>query len=127
MATMMTNKAFYEAVLNANLSPEMNEKAKHLLEVTENKSAKRVGEKSALASANLALAHKVAEVMVEGVTVAVSELAPNFPELSTSKLSAVMRVGVEAGLFYKVEGYKVGGKGRAVNGYALTSPSVAED
>lgn len=119
MAKMMTNADFFMAVANANLSAEITEKALHLYEVNANKSAKRDGAKSALASANLELANKVAEVMSKGVTYAVSELAPHFSDLSTSKLSAVMRVGVDAGLFSVTEGYKVNGKGRGVKGYSL--------
>lgn len=126
MAKMMTNKDFFLAVLNANLSEEMNEKARHLMEVTEKKSAKRSTEKTALATANLALAREVAKTMVVGVPVAVSELSPCFPELSTSKLTAVMRVGVENGLFSKVENYKVGGKGRAKVGYVLNEVTEEE-
>ena len=42
---------------------------------------------------------------------------PDYPDINKAKVSAVMAVGVEDGLFTKVDDYKVGGKGRKVCGY----------
>ena len=123
---MMTNATFFQNVINANLGDEMTEKAKHLLSVTESKSVKRDGEKSALATANLAIANAIAETMEKGIIYAVSEISPKFPDMSTSKISAVMAVGVANGVFIKIDGYKVGGKGRAVKGYSLVQNDESE-
>lgn len=124
MATMMTNKAFYEAVINANLSEEITAKAVHLLEVTENKSAQRSKAQSATRQANVTMAQAIAQVLAQaGRTMAVSEikvaLGSEYAEVSTSKLSAVCKVGVEEGILSVTEGYKVGGKGREVKGYSV--------
>ena len=124
MATMMTNAKFYEAVINANLSEEITAKAKHLLEVTENKSAQRSKAQSATRQANVTMAQVIAQVLAQaGRTMAVSEikvaLGSEYAEVSTSKISAVCKVGVEEGILSVTEGYKVGGKGREVKGYSV--------
>lgn len=115
----MTNIQFYNAVIEANLSDEITEKAKHLLEVNSNKSSKRMEAQSANRTANIALAQSIAETIGKGTTFAISEIADSFADYTKSKLSAVCKVGVEEGIFTAIDNYKVGGKGRAVKGYTV--------
>lgn len=120
MTTSMTSKAFYTAVIEADLSAEITAKAQALLSTVEKKSAKASAKSSATQTANLEIAKGFAESMAVGTVYAVSELvALTGTDLSTSKVSAVCKVAVESGLFTVVDGYKVGGKGRAVKGYTL--------
>ena len=124
----MTNKAFYEFIINANLSDEVTDKAKALLASVEKKSASKAKAQTANTAANLALANEFAAVMAEGTTYAISEIkALTKSELSTAKLTAIFKVGVDNGVFTVVDGYKVGGKGRAVKGYALANATATED
>ena len=114
---MLTNKAFYEMVLNANLSDEMNEKAKHLLEITNAKAESSTAKSKALKAENLTLLNKILETLDTEKVYSVSEIAPNFPELTKPKISALMKLGVDENLLTLDKEYKVGGKGRKVNGY----------
>lgn len=124
----ITNKVFFENVIKANLSDEMTEKAKALLATAEKKSASKAKAQTANTAANLALAKDFATKMKSGVTYAVSEIkALTKSELSTAKLTAVFKVGVENGVFTVVDNYKVGGKGRAVKGYALAVAEVEDE
>lgn len=126
----MTHKEFYTAVIAADLSAEITAKATALLSAVEAKSAKSAAKSSATKSANLAIAEKIAAYIDTAAVFAVSEIKALIAEdeelaaLSTSKLSAVCKAAVEGGIFSEVEGYKVGGKGRAVKGYALAEKSA---
>ena len=123
----MTNKVFFENVIKANLSTEMTDKAKALLATAEKKSASKAKAQTANALANLAAAKGFAALMKFGTTYAVSEIkALAKSEDSTAKISAICKVGVENGVFIVIDGYKVGGKGRAVKGYSLAI-APAED
>lgn len=123
----ITNKVFFENVIKANLSAEMTDKAKALLATAEKKSASKAKAQTANALANLAAAKGFAALMKSGVTYAVSEIkALAKSEDSTAKISAICKVGVENGVFTVIDGYKVGGKGRAVKGYSL-AVAPAED
>ena len=123
----MTNKVFFENVIKANLSTEMTDKAKALLATTERKSASKAKAQTANALANLAAAKGFAALMKFGTTYAVSEIkALAKSEDSTAKISAICKAGVENGVFIVIDGYKVGGKGRAVKGYSL-AVAPAED
>lgn len=123
----ITNKVFFENVIKANLSAEMTDKAKALLATAEKKSASKAKAQTANALANLTAAKGFAALMKSGVTYAVSEIkALAKSEDSTAKISAICKVGVENGVFTVIDGYKVGGKGRAVKGYSL-AVAPAED
>ena len=116
----MTNKEFFENVIKANLSTEITDKAKALLATVEKKSASKAKAQTENAKANLAIAKELISHLNEGTTYAVSEVkALTKSELSTAKISAVFKVAVENGLLTVLTGYKVGGKGRAVNGYTV--------
>ena len=123
----MTNKVFFENIIAANLSAEMTDKAKALLATAENKSKAKAKAQTANAAANLAIARDLMGVMQNGVTYAVSEVkALAKSDLHASKISAAFKVAVDAGELTVVDGYKVGGKGRAVKGYSLPV-AVADD
>lgn len=118
----MTNKAFYEFVINANLSAEVTDKAKALLNSVEKKSESKSKASELNAKANLAIFKELAKVLRPNVTYAISEVkALTKSELHPSKLSAIFREAEKAGLVNSLEGYKVGGKGRAVKGYVLVA------
>ena len=124
----MTYKAFYEAVIKANISAEVTEKAKDALSKLSNKTASKDKAKSENTKANLAIAAEFAKVMKPNTIYAVSEIkALTKSELHPSKISAVCRAAVDDGMFSVVEGYKVGGKGRASKGYSLIVSEVVED
>ena len=113
---IMTNREFYNAVIEANLNEEMTTHATHLLELLDNKNSKRAEASNKNKEENLSTARIFSEWM-EGRTVAVSEVAVAFPEYNKSKISAIMKAAVSEGLFGEIDGYKVGGKGRNVKGY----------
>ena len=117
----MTNKEFFENVIKANISTEITDKAKALLATAEKKSASKAKAQTENAKTNLAIAKELISHLNGGTTYAVSEVkALTKSELSTAKISAVFKVAVENGLLTVVTGYKVGGKGRAVNGYTVS-------
>ena len=124
----MTYKAFYEAVIKANISAEVTDKAKDALSKLSNKTASKDKAKSENTKANLAIASEFAKVMKPNTIYAVSEIkALTKSELHPSKISAICRAAVDDGMFSVVEGYKVGGKGRASKGYSLIVSEVVED
>lgn len=123
----MTNKEFFENVIKANISTEVTDKAKALLATAENKSKAKAKAQTENAKANLAIAKELISHLNEGTTYAVSEVkALTKSELSTAKISAVFKVAVENGLLTVLTGYKVGGKGRAVNGYTVPKSAPVE-
>lgn len=123
----MTNKEFFENVIKANISTEVTDKAKALLATAEKKSASKTKAQTENAKANLAIAKELISHLNEGTTYAVSEVkALTKSELSTAKISAVFKVAVENGLLTVLTGYKVGGKGRAVNGYTVPKSAPVE-
>lgn len=124
----ITYKAFYEAVIKANISAEVTEKAKDALSKLSNKTASKDKAKSENTKANLAIAAEFAKVMKPNTIYAVSEIkALTKSELHPSKISAVCRAAVDDGMFSVVEGYKVGGKGSPKKGYSLIVSEDTED
>ena len=124
----ITYKAFYEAVIKANISAEVTEKAKDALSKLSNKTASKDKAKSENTKANLAIAAEFAKVMKPNTIYAVSEIkALTKSELHPSKISAVCRAAVDDGMFSVVEGYKVGGKGTPKKGYSLIVSEDTED
>lgn len=121
--TTMTQRAFLEKVVNANISDEMTayamERIRHLDYVNEHRKAKgsktqraNIGVKKAILSSleknTVYTASQVAEMGIEGIT-------------STQKASALLRQMTETGEL-TVTDIKIKGKGK-VKGYSLVSPA----
>lgn len=121
----ITYKEFYEAVIKANISAEVTDKAKDALAKLNTKTASKDKAKTENAKANLAEFAKFAEVMNPNTTYSVAEVkALTKSELHPSKISAIFRDAEKANLVTSVEGYKAGGKGRASKGYTLVTPET---
>lgn len=118
----MTTKEMLNAVIAANISADVTAKATEMLAAAEKKNGKRAEASAENRSANAAIAAAIAAVMTEGTKYAASEILPlisaEYPDIKTAKITAVMAVGIEDGLFEVDKEYKVGGKGRKVNGYS---------
>lgn len=118
----MTTKELMQAIINGTTpTDEMKSKATEVIASIDKKNGKRTEKSAENRSANSAIAAAIAAKMNNNTTYAVSELHPlivaDYPDISKSKVSTVMSVGVEDGLFTVINDYKVGGKGRKVNGY----------
>lgn len=118
----MTTKELMQAIINGTTpTDEMKSKATEVIASIDKKNGKRTEKSAENRSANSAIAAAIAAKMNNNTTYAVSELHPliiaDYPDISKSKVSTVMAVGVEDGLFTVINDYKVGGKGRKVNGY----------
>lgn len=122
----MTKKDFYTAVANNTITDEVIAKAKELLTKEEERSAKStVKRKEAQTESrkvNIDLARKFAE-RIGNRTLAASEIFTLCKDIegvsSTSKVTAICRVGIEEGIFTSIDDYRVGGKGSKVKGYTL--------
>ena len=118
----MTTKEMLNAVIAANISADVTTKATEMLAAAEKKNGKRAEASAENRSANAAIAAVIAAAMTEGTKYAASEILPlisaEYPDIKTAKITAVMAVGIEDGLFEVDKEYKVGGKGRKVNGYS---------
>ena len=101
-----------------------------MLASAEKKNGKRAEASAENRSANAAIAQAIADKMANR-TYAASEIVPlisaDYPDIKTAKVVAVMAVGIEDGLFTKVDDYKVGGKGRKVNGYTKVVTDTADE
>lgn len=117
----MTTKEMLQKIIDGDITEEVKAKAREVLASNEKKNSKRSKKSAENRSANSAIAIAIAAKMNDNTTYAVSELHPlivaDYPVISKSKVSTVMGVGVEDGLFTVINDYKVGGKGRKVNGY----------
>lgn len=110
---------------------DYSDKVSKMIESLEKKSKKSADGTSEKARVNAELAKQIFDILPDNTTKAVSEicgmltasegdkfiLPDGETEVTRSKVSTIMGVGVEIGLFTAVSGYKVGGKGRAVKGY----------
>lgn len=120
MANVMTSKAFYQAVINANISAEVTAKAELLLDAVVKKNSNSKTKSAENRKANLALAETIASVMEQGKTYGASELIKlSGLDISGSKCTAVMKVGFEEGLFTKIDKYKAEGAKSTCIGYSL--------
>lgn len=129
MEYTMTNKEFFEKVINAKISAEVTEKAEHLLKLANGRTDKRAEQATANQSANLKIFNNIAVLMSANTTYAVSEIKElltntDLADLTTSKISAVFKLATEKNLVTAVSNYKVGGKGRAVKGYTLAETEI---
>lgn len=123
----MTNKEFYQAIVNGTMNAEVQAKAQALLDKETNKSAQRTAQQTANRNANISLAQQFAE-RIGNRTLAASEIFTLVSDLveTVPKVTAVCKVGVEEGIFTVQDGYKVGGKGRGVKGYTPTTATETE-
>ena len=116
----MTTKEMLKKVIDGDITDEVKEKATEVLASYEKKNNKRAEKSAENRSANSVMATAIANKM-QNRTYAVAEIMPliaeDYPDTTKAKVSAVMAVGVDDGLFTVVNDYKVGGKGRKVNGY----------
>ena len=124
----MTTKEMLTSVINGVINDEVKAKAREMLASAEKKNGKRAEQSAENRSANLAIAEVIKSKMKKNVTYAASEIvtliAAEYPDIKTAKITTVMAVGIEEGMFTKVDDYKVGDKGRKVNGYIAV---VTED
>lgn len=120
----MTKKDFYTAVANNTITDEVIAKAKELLAKTEEDTAKNAKKRKEAQTesrkVNIDLARKFAE-RIGNRTLAASEIFTLCKDIegvsSTSKVTAICKVGVDEGIFTSIDDYKVGGKGSKVKGY----------
>lgn len=116
----ITEKEMLTAVIEGNITEDVINKAKAMLETLNNKTAKNKARASETQTKNIALAREFAQAMENGKTYAVSEIIKlTGTTENSSKVSAVCKTGVENGIFIMVDDYKVENKGRAVKGYRL--------
>ncbi len=128
----MTTKEMLTSVINGTINDEVKAKAREMLASAEKKNGKRAEQSAENRSANLAIAEVIKSKMKKNTTYAASEIvtliSAEYPDIKTAKITPVMTVGIEEGMFTKVDDYKVGGKGRKVNGYtAVVIEDTTED
>ena len=127
----MTTKEMLNAVINGEINDEVKAKAREMLASAEKKSGKRAEQSAGNRSTNLAIAEVIKSKMKKNATYAASEIvtliATEYPDIKTAKITPVMAVGIEEGMFTKIDDYKAGGKGRKVNGYTAVTTEDAED
>ena len=127
----MTTKEMLTKVIEGAINDEVKAKAREMLASAEKKSGKRAEQSAGNRSTNLAIAEVIKSKMKKNATYAASEIvtliATEYPDIKTAKITPVMAVGIEEGMFTKIDDYKVGGKGRKVNGYTAVATEDAED
>lgn len=125
----MTTKEMLNAVINGNITDEVKKKAQEMLNKAEEKTGKRAEQSAKNRTENIAIAEVIYEKMesrIYGASEIVPLISDVYPDIKTAKVVAVMAVGIDEGMFTKVEDYKVGGKGRKVNGYTKIEPTETE-
>lgn len=117
----MTTKEMLNAIIAGTINDEVQKKAAEMLAAADKKNSKRAEAAAENKSANAAIAEEVAAKMTDGQELGASEilalLAADYPDMKLAKITPIMAEGVAAGLFTVRDDYKVGGKGRKVNGY----------
>ena len=117
----MTTKEMLNAIIAGTINDEVQKKAAEMLAAADKKNSKRAEAAAENKSANAAIAEEVAGKMTDGQELGASEilalLAADYPDMKLAKITPIMAEGVAAGLFTVRDDYKVGGKGRKVNGY----------
>ena len=104
----MTQRDFYTAVINANVSDELNTFATEAIAKLDTRNAKRSSTMTIKQKQNETIKKSIVDFVGDGGCLA-SQIASGL-ELSTSKASALCRQLVVDGIF-KVEDVKVKGKG----------------
>ena len=127
----MTTKEMLAKVINGEINDEVKAKAREMLASAEKKNVKRAEQSAGNRSTNLAIAEVIKSKMKKNATYSASEIvtliATEYPDIKTAKITPVMAVGIEEGMFTKIDDYKAGGKGRKVNGYTAVVTEDAED
>ena len=105
----MTNREFFNAIVNGELNDEVIEKAKAEIVKLDERNAKRASKPSKKAIENEPIKESIANHLVDGEKHLASEIAKSL-DLSVSKVSALCRQMVADGVL-TVEDVKVKGKG----------------
>ena len=119
----MTNREFFNAVIKANINPEVTEMATSLLTKLDEKNAKRKNTETKEQKENKVLMGTILANLSAGTPTVASTLGTVLG-VSTQKASALCTLLVNEGKAVAVE-VKVKGKGK-VKGYLLPSPTTEE-
>ena len=119
----MTNREFFNAVIKANINPEVTEMATSLLTKLDEKNAKRKNTETKEQKENKVLMEKILANLSAGTPTSASILGGTLG-VSTQKASALCVLLEKEGKVVVTE-IKVKGKGK-VKGYLLPSP-IAEE
>lgn len=113
----MTNRELYTAIINANLSDEITEKAQSLLTQLDARNEKRASTPSRTALANEPIKTAILDLYSDEVkTLTASEVSAHL-EITTQKASALLRQLVESGRL-TAEEVKIPKRGK-VKAYSL--------
>ena len=126
----MTTKEMLTAVINGTINDEVKAKAVEMLASAEKKNSKRVEQSAEIHTANLAIAKVIKSKMANrtyGASEIVTLIADEYPDIKTAKITAVMADGIKANMFTVINDYKIGGKGRKVNGYAKAVTETTDE
>lgn len=111
----MTNREFYTAVINANVSDELNEFAQTAIEKLDTANAQKAKKLAAKRAEEQPIYDALAAVLTDEPQTA-SDLAAQVPEISSvQKASSMLRKLVDLGVAVSTD-LKV--KGRTAKGYA---------
>lgn len=105
----MTNREFFTAIVNSNVSDELKTFATEAIAKLDARNAKRASKPSKKSLENEPIKESIANLLVDGDARLASEIASSL-ELSVSKVSALCRQMVTDGVLH-VEDVKVKGKG----------------
>jgi hypothetical protein len=105
----MTNREFYTAIVNSNVSDELKAFATDAIAKLDARNAKRASKPSKKSLENEPIKESISNLLVDGDARLASEIASSL-ELSVSKVSALCRQMVTDGVLH-VEDVKVKGKG----------------
>ena len=105
----MTNREFYTAIVNSNVSDELKAFATDAIAKLDARNAKRSSKPSKKSIENEPIKESISNLLVDGDARLASEIASSL-ELSVSKVSALCRQMVADGVLH-VEDVKVKGKG----------------
>ena len=130
MAKTMSTKEMLEKIINGEeITPEIIEKAKEMLNSVKSRDSKRAEKSNETKSANSAVALEIYELMAVDKWYAISEivekLIPETPH-NKNKISAIMKQGVTDGIFEERNDYKVDNKGDKKKGYMRIETDTAE-
>ena len=120
---MMTNKAFYEAIIAANLSEEITAKAEHLLELVNAKAGKVSKATEAKRTENAEALATLVDALEVGKIYSAS-MAAALLGVSTQKASYLLREGVKAGKLTEKGEVKLEGASRKCKGYEVATEIV---
>lgn len=105
----MTNREFYTAIVNSNVSDELKAFATDAIAKLDARNAKRASKPSKKSLENEPIKESIANLLVDGDARLASEIAKSL-DLSVSKVSALCRQMVDDDVLH-VEDVKVKGKG----------------